>query len=239
MSPHLHLPVIAIALLLSPALAYAQPAPPTDDDSTVLHLSESAQKTVRQDRLTVELRAEAVGGDAARVQATINKRMETALDAAGGIPAVRAETRGYWVQQERPKDAPLRWHGVQVLALISADSATLLKLTGELQQKGLVVSSLNYDVAPETAKALEDELTAQALKRLRERIDRIATEMKLELRNIRNLQVGNVSAGGQPPRPLLRQAMAAEAAPPAATPGETTLQVNVNADVVLIPHGEP
>jgi len=230
---------IGIALLLGVSTAHAQPAPPSDDDATVLHVSESAQRTVRQDRLTIELRAEATGPDAARVQAAINKRMEAALEAAGGIPAVRPETRGYWVQQERPKDAAARWHGVQVLALISSDSPTLLKLTGELQQKGLVISSLNYDVAPETARALEDELTAQALQRLRQRIGLIANELKLELRNIRNLQVGNVSTGGQPPRPRLMTAMAAEAPPAAATPGETTLQVNVNADVVLLPHGEP
>jgi len=230
---------IVIALLLGVGTAHAQPAPPGDDNSTVLHLSESAQRTVRQDRLTIELRAEATGPDAGRVQTAINKRMEAAVEAAGGIPVVRSETRGYWVQHERPRDAAARWHGVQVLALISKEGPTLLKLTGELQQKGLVISSLNYDVAPETARALEDELTTEALKRLRERISHIAADMKLELRNVRNLQVGNVSSGGQPPRPRLMTAMAAEAPPPAATPGETTLQVNVTADVVLLPHGEP
>jgi len=238
MSHHL-LRAIAIVSALAAGPALAQPAPSSDDDSTVLHLSESAQRTVRQDRLTVEMRAEATGPDAARVQAAINKRMEAALETAGAIPAVRSETRGYWVQQERPKDAPARWHGVQILALISTDSATLLKLTGELQQKGLVISSLSYDVAPETARALEDELTAQALERLHQRIGLIASQMKLDLRNIRNLQVGNVSSGGPAPRPRLMTAMAAEAPPPAAAPGETTLQVNVNADVVLLPHGEP
>ena len=233
----LRVSTIVLALIAGPALA--QPAPPSDDDHTVLHLSESAQRTVRQDRLTVEMRADVTGPDAARVQAAINKRMEVALETAGAIPAVRSETRGYWVQQERPKDAPARWHGVQILALISTDSATLLKLTGELQQKGLVISSLSYDVAPETARALEDELTAQALQRLHQRIGLIASQMKLDLRNIRNLQVGNVSSGGPSPRPRLMSAMAAEAPPPAAAPGETTLQVNVNADVVLLPHGEP
>jgi predicted secreted protein len=241
--------VLAAALLLVAAPnAHAQATDPTADDATVLHLSESARRVVRQDRLSLELRAEAMGTDPARVQSTINRRIAAALDQAHAVSGVEAETRGYWVRQERPAterqtggNAPTRWHGVQSLALHGSDTAALLKLAGELQQSGFVMSNLVYDVAPQTARSLEDELSSLALQRLRERVQRIATDMGLELRNFRTLQVGNVTGAGTPIRPLqmMRAAAAAPAPPPAAEPGETTLEVAVSAEVVLIPRSTP
>jgi len=217
-------------LLATGALATATPVlaqtPGTagDDDSTLLHLTQAATREVAQDRLTIEIRADVTGGDAASVQAAVNRRMAAALERAKTAASVRTETRGYWVQQERPANTPARWHGVETLAL-----------TGALQQEGLVLSRLSYDVAPDTAKAIEDELTTTALQRLKDRVDRIAKDMGLVVRSFKTLRVGNVS-GNAPPRPFLMRAAASAAAaepPPAAAPGETTLEVSVEADVVL------
>jgi predicted secreted protein len=211
------------------------PAAAGDDDSTLLHLNQTATRDVAQDRLTVEIRVDVSGGDAASVQAAVNRRMATALERAKAAASVRTETRGYWVQQERPPNAPARWHGVETLALIGTDTAAVLKLAGALQQDGLVMSRLSYDVAPDTAKAIEDELTTTALQRLKERVDRIAKDMGLVVRSFKALRVGNVS-GNAPPQPFLMRTAAPAAAaapPPAAQPGETTLEVSVDADVVL------
>lgn len=227
---------ILALLLLAAAPAQAQvpaTAGPYSDDDTILHVGQSAARQVRQDRLTVELRADVSGPDASRVQATVNRRMAAALERARQVPSVRVETRGYSVQQERPSGGAVRWRGIETLALIGSDTADVLKLTRALQQGGLVMSRLAYDVAPDTMKAAEDDLTAAALQRLKERVDRIAKDMGLVLRNFRDLRVGNVS-GNVPPRPLFTSAMARETAPPpAAEPGETTLTVTVDADVVL------
>lgn len=234
--------VAAALLLLGPLVltalpAGAQPLPATagDDDGTVLHLDETATQTVRQDRLTVELRADVSGPDASRVQATINRRMAAALDKAKAVPAVHAATLGYWVEEERPKTGPVRWRGIESLQLTGTDPAAVLTLAGTLQQGGLVMSRLTYDVAPETARSVENELTTAALQRLKDRVGRIAKDMGLYLRNFRNLRVGNVS-GNLPPRPVLMRAMTAASPatpPPSAEPGNTTLQVTVDADVVL------
>lgn len=230
------LAVLALLAAAAPVRAQAPgPTPPpyADEDNTILHLSETATRQVPQDRLTIELRADVTGPDAARVQTVINRRMASALDRAKEVPAVRTDTRGYWVQQERPANAEPRWHGVETIALIGTDTASVLKLAGTLQQGGLVMSRLSYDVAPETMKAAEDDLTSTALQRLKDRVDHVAKDMGLVMRNFRDLQVGNVSGNQPPPRPLLMAARAEAAAPPAAEPGETTLTVTASADVVL------
>lgn len=236
--------VLSAALAVAPSGAPAQPATPpsADDDLTILHLSENAQRTLRQDRLIVELRAEATGGDPARVQATINRRMNAALDLVHAVPSIEVQTPAYWVQQERPPNAPPRWHGVQALTLSGSDASALLKLAGDLQQGGagqqggLIMSGLRFVLAPDTMRAAEDELTASALQRLRDRANRIAAEMKLEIRNYRDLRVGNVGGTAPPVRFGALSAAATPApAPPVAEPGETTVQVHVDADVVLNP----
>jgi predicted secreted protein len=221
--------------LLSAATAAAQAPASRDDSTTVLHLSEFAERVLRQDRLTIQLRAEVTGPDATRVQSEINRRMAAALERARAVPTVRAETRGYWVNQERPQNAPVRWRGQQVLVLIGGDTAATLALAGELQQNGLLMSGMNFDLLPETARAAEDELTAEALKRLRERAARVAAALELSIRNIRDVRVGQI--GGQmPPRPMMMRAEAAgSAAQPVAEAGETTVRVTVDAEVVLVP----
>jgi predicted secreted protein len=111
----------------------------------------------------------------------------------------------------------------------------VLALAGELQQGGLAMSGMNFDLLPETARAAEDELTAEALKRLRERAARVAAAMALNIRNIRDVRVGQV--GGQmPPRPMMTRAEAAgSAAHPVAEAGETAVRATVDAEVVLVP----
>lgn len=229
---------IALSILLSlPAAAQTPPAAP--DGSTVLHLGEFAERTLRQDRLTVQLRVEASGPDAGRVQGEINRRMTAALEQARRAPAVRAETRGYWVNHERPQNAPARWRGQQMLVLTSTDTAATLALAGELQQGGLIMSGMSFDLSPEATRAAEDELTTEAIRRLRERVERVAATMNLQVRHIRDLRVGQ-AGGGQGPRPMMMRAeAAAAAAPPVAEPGETTVRVSVDAEAVLIPRARP
>lgn len=231
----------AFLFLAAPALAQTTvPLPSPQEDATVLHLSEFAERVIKQDRIVVTLRAEAAGTEASRVQSEINRRMTAALERARNETAIRAETRGYWVSQERPANAPPRWRGQQTLILTSLDTVATLALAGELQQGGLIMSGLNFELARETARAAEDELTAEAIKRLRERTERVALTMNLAVKNIRDLRVGQV--GGQmPPRTMAfqRAEAAGGAAPPVGEPGDTTVRVNVDAEVVLIPRGRP
>ncbi len=243
--------LLAAFLIAIPAVACAQ-APAADHHAhhaamhesglTTLRLGENAQRALRQDRLTIQLRAEVTGPNATQVQAEINRRIGAALTRARAVQNVRAETGGYWVNQERPQNSPVRWRGVQSLTLTGTDTAAMLALAGELQQADLVMSALNFDLAPATARSVEDELTTEALRRLRERADRVASAMGLTIRSFREIRLGNVGGNVPQPRPMLMRAeamAAASAAPPSAEPGETTVQISVEADVVLGPAARP
>lgn len=229
--------ILAFALGLLPALAAAQTtSPPLPDNATLLHLGEQAHRMVTRDELRAVLRVEAVDTDAAKLQAAINKRMQAAVARAKSVAGVTVATGGYSVYQEQPKDKPPRWHGMATLSLVGRDPAPLLELAGSLQQDGLVVSSLAYELTPEAARSVEDELTGEALARLKQRAERTAAALGLAVERIRDLRIGN--AGGVPPVPrmmMLGGAAPAAAPPPVAEPGEAQVTVSVDAEVVLVP----
>jgi predicted secreted protein len=207
-----------------------------DSPYTRLNLVESAQRSMKQDELNVTLRVEATAQDAIRLQADINRRMTEALQRVRGITNVRSETGGYFVYEERPQNQPSRWRAQQTLTLISKDSATVLNLSGALQQQGLLLSGMGYRLTPQAARAAEDELTTEALGRLRERANRIADLMEMTIVRIGQVSVGNVLGDQPQPDGMVRMRQAVPmAAPPIAEAGETMVQVRIEALVLLAP----
>ena len=230
--------LLAVFALLAAAPAGAQPHHPhhADEDLTNLRLVETAQRTVKQDRLRAMLRAEVTGPDARRVQAEINRRMTAALDRAKTVTSIRVETGSYSLYEERQPSGGTTWRGQQSLALIGTEFNDVLALAGELQQGGLVFSGMQFELRPETARAYEDELTSEAIQRLKERGDKVAAGMGLKVVRVRELSVGNVQ--GDQPRPPIRmrmEAAPASAAPPVAEAGDQIIQISVQAEIVLGP----
>jgi predicted secreted protein len=209
-----------------PALAQAAEAP-----STVLHLSQTAERKVVRDLLRVELRAEETGADPLALQAGVNRRMTAALDRAHQVQGVAVETGTYAVDEEQPQNAPSRWRASQSLILTAKAADALLKLAGTLQSDGLLMSSMAYELSPETVRGAEEDLTNEALAGLAQRASSIADREHLSVLRYRDLRVGNAETGAQPMPRFAAMAMAA----PVAQPGEATIRVTVAAELLLGP----
>jgi uncharacterized protein len=199
-----------------------------------LPLSETAQRDVPRDLLHATLAAEAVDADAGKVQSTINQQMAAALVRIKQASDVTVETAGYNVYRDVPdKGAPARWHGSQAIMLTAKDFAALLTLIGTLQQQGLIMQNLAPDLSREARQSVEDALTDEALTRLQQRADRVATTLGSKVLGFRQITVGNVDAP-QPPMPRMMAAMAAAPAP-VAEAGNATVSITATADIALAP----
>jgi uncharacterized protein len=234
------LAVKLMPLLLGGVLVVAVPvraqAPGGASGQTILHLSETAQRDVPRDLLHATLAAEANDAEAAKVQATINQRMAAALVRIKQVSDVTVETTGYSVYRDNPGKTPALWHGSQSVILTGKDFAALLGLVGTLQQQGLVMQNLAPDLSRDARQSVEDSLTNEALTRLQQRAERIATTLGDKVAGLRSVNVGNVN----PSPPVFRtMAIAREAAaampPPVAEPGSATVSITVEADVALAP----
>ena len=94
------------------------------------------------------------------------------------------------------------------------------------------MSSIAYEASPETVRGAEEDLTAEALAALDRRAASIADRMHLAVLRYRDLRVGNAETGGRPaPRFAAMAAMAA----PVAEPGEATIRVTIEAELLLGP----
>jgi predicted secreted protein len=220
---------LAVAALII-ALPVSAAPQESDQGLTVLHLSESADRAIRRDRLRAQLRVEATGSSAKQVQTEINRRMTAALEKVKAVAGIKLETGGYSVYEERQQNVASRWRGSQGLTLLDRDFSELLAIVGDLQSDGLAVSSLSFELLPETARGAQDELTTEALKRLSDRAERIAADLHLTIVRYRDIKVSNV--GGD--RPIRAMAMGAAQSPqPVAEAGDAIVQVSVDAEVVL------
>lgn len=232
--------------LLTPSLAHAQNKDPVfllNDSESLLHINATERREVDQDLLIANLRIEVENSENKIVQNDINKGMKAALDIAKNYKDVKAITRGYNVRQydlnSGRKDRARRmvWKGSQSVQLKSKNAEELLELAGKIQEKGFLMNGLNYTLSPAKAAQIQDEMLEAALVKLQSRAERAAKALgkkKAELKEI-NTQ------GNYQPRPQLyarnmqMKAMSAdvEMAAPVATPGETTITMNVSAKAFL------
>jgi uncharacterized protein len=219
-----------VSFTLAMCLSAAAIAQDADRQMTILHLTQTAERTVMRDLLRIDLRVEESGPDARAVQTAINRRMAAALDRARQVQGVRVQTGSYNVGEERPQNGPAIWRGSQSMILIGRDADSMLKLAGALQSDGLSTSSLAYEVSPETVRGAEEDLTAEALAALDHRAAAIAEQLHLAVLRYRDLRVGNAETGG---RPMPRLAMATAA--PVAEPGEAVIRLTIEAELVLTP----
>jgi predicted secreted protein len=214
---------------MPPAGAQSAQHPPT-----VLHLTQTAERKIVRDLLRVELRVEETGPDAQGVQTAINRRMAAALARARQAQGVEVETGAYSVGEDEPQHQPARWRGSQSLILTGKVADTMLTLAGALQSDGLVMSSLAYEVSPETLRGAEEDLTNEALAGLGLRAASIAERLHLAVLGYQELRVGNAETGGQP---MPRFAAAMAKAAPVAAPGDATIRLTITAAILLGPAG--
>jgi predicted secreted protein len=223
------LSILAVVLpVLFAAPAFAQ-------DKVTLQLGEAAERSVTQDRLRAMLRVEAGGNDPRAVQAQVNQKMTATLERIRAVPAVKSETQGYYVYEDKTLKRGQRWWGSQGVSLTGSDAGALLTLVGQLQESGLLVSGLAYELAPETRRKIERELVPEAMQRVKDTAEIVAKSLALPTVQIVKVRLGD-SSPPPVPRPFgaaMAMAERAQVPPPVAEPGETIVSVRVEAEVTL------
>jgi len=224
------------ALILMAAVLPHSEARGQAPEPTKLVLGETATREVEQDTLVAVVSARAQADVPREAQQQVNTAMTSAIEKAKGIEGIRPSTGGYRVYQEYNSDGPTgQWIAEQDLRLRSQRIVAMLELVGDLQDDGLLVGNLGYELGPDARRKIEDELTIEAIGALRARAGQIAESMDMRIAGIETVRVGG--AMGEPPvQPMFRTTMAAEAAqsaPPVALPDLETVSVTVEAEIAL------
>lgn len=231
--------LLALALALAPKGAAAQNTELLPEGQTLIRLSVSETRSVEQDLLVAQLRIEKEDRDATVLQNAINQLMADALAQVdeSDVADLDIETGYYSVYQtnRQPQGgrADTIWRGSQSITLRSKSSAALLTLAGELQESGLILGNLSYQVSTELARDVRDSLLEAALGSAKAQAERIASALGKSEVEIAVVDLDDISRGGQP-TPVMMRAMAAdmEMAAPSARAGESEVSLTVRVQAV-------
>jgi predicted secreted protein len=232
----------SLVLSFTPALAVStdfRPAGATPIVTTDIQLVQQASLVVPRDRITATLRVIMRGPDARQIQVDINRRMVAALAKVKDSPNVIAETGSYAVNHPYTAQGPSSsWQGEQTLILTSGDIEAVLNLSGALQNDGLVMGEMRFFVSPDSLKAVQDELTATALKTMQDRAANIANDLSLRVSRYKTITIGNAQEQfGESPTSakVAAPGSSRKAPPPAAIAGEALVSLTVNATALMTP----
>jgi predicted secreted protein len=205
---------------------------------TLLRLSETATVMEHPDELDAVLRVEVTAASPADAQRRVNATMQDALAAAKAVAGVTVGTGGYFVWRvgPTPQDRTERWQANQSISLTSHDGAALLKLVGELQQKGLAVGQLGWRLSETATRAARAEATRKAIAALRGRAEEAAALLDLRFGSFREVRLDSTRPPPMLPRPVMMStgAAALPATPPSAEAADISISATADADVVLL-----
>jgi predicted secreted protein len=232
----------------------------SDRNATNLHLTYRADRLIARDLAHIELRVEVAGNDPRKIEAELNRGMTAALAHVRTSEGTTVQVGAFAVVRQTPMPfaravpgvgfqagaAPNaamlavagEWKAAQLITVVGRDMRGLMKLVTQLQQDGAIISDTRFDVSPETLAAVRQELTTEALAKLRAEAQQVAGDMGMQIERYRNLDVTAPYPEVTPARFIGVQ--------PASFAGLTTLQagemdvsVIVNANVALMPKVNP
>lgn len=198
---------------------------------TRLRLTESATVRRAPEEAFATLRLEARAGTAAAAQASVNRGMAAALEAASRVAGLRATTGRY--AAHRVED-PRGWLAVQSLTLRGGDPAALADLAGSLQAQGFALEGIGARLSEAAQREAKEEATRQALRLIRARAELVAQELGLALSHLAEVAV-DAPLDEVRPAPMMTAAAMRGGPPPVAAPEDVAVTVRVAAQAILAP----
>jgi predicted secreted protein len=202
-------------------------------------LAATASVDVTLDTLTVVLRVQREGGEAAAVQGQVKQVLEQALaearrQAAPGDLEVR--TGGFNLSPRYGKaQKVVGWSGTADLIVEGRDVSRVAATVGRLTEMAVVETA--YSLSRQRREQHESELLARAIQRFRAQASDVAQQFGMGGYTLGEVSVmaGEVDTGGRRPM-MAMKAMAApmaDAAPLPTEAGKGTLSTTVQGTVVL------
>lgn len=233
-------PVLAAGLVLiasvGPSVAAAQESALPQNR---VSLAATATVDVMLDTLTVVLRVQREGSEAAAVQAQLKQVLDQALTEArrqAAPDAMEVRTGGFNLGPRYGKAMKVvGWSGMAELVVEGRDVARVASTVGRLNE--MVVVETGYSLSRQRREQLESELMARAIQRYRAQASEVAKQFGMSGYSLGeiNVQLGEPDGGGRRPMMAFKALAApmAESAPLPTEGGKGTLSATVQGTVLL------
>ena len=183
------LKALSLALLALPITSFA--AEPVSHQPTDVSFSVEAEKEVERDLLQVSLFYQAEGNDLSALNKTMAEKMNKAIELAKAQSAVEIKdnSRNTWIRYDN-KGKQQGWIARAELTLESKDSQALSTLVHELDGV-LAIDRVSASVSREKLSSLENELTKEALAKVKDKALLIQESLQMKGYTIQNLEISS------------------------------------------------
>jgi len=212
------------------------------EDGTYLNLSVTETKQVEPDILIANLRYESESESAKEVQNKINQMMKKALSVAEKKENIEVSTEQYSVYKfskpvKQGATEKELWKGSQSIVIKSKSTEDILALSGQLQEIGLVMSDLHYEVSLGRIEEVRASMVENALNKLLAHAKRIANIIGLKEIKVKNINIDGDNRYPPVPYPKLMRTVATDmvnsVANPVSAPGKIDITLNISATILL------
>jgi predicted secreted protein len=222
-----------LLLAALPACA-ATAAVPAEPRYNVVEFRAETRREVRNDLFNATLYAELDDASAAALADALNKRVNDALRAAKDEPGVRVRSGNNQTYPVYSRNNVLRgWRGRAEIRIEGKDFDAASALIGKLQT-GMQLAGMGFSVSSESRRAVEDELSVEAIRAFKARAEVLKTALGGRRWKLVRLEV---SAGQQGPQLHFATARAAagpEVAPPQLESGVTSITVVASGTIEIL-----
>jgi predicted secreted protein len=224
--------LLVAVFLASAPVALAQEA--GQPRYNLISLQAQAQREVQNDLLNATLYVELSDSSSATVANNLNKAVNEALRVAKEHKTVRARSGNNRTYPVYSKSNQLQgWRGRAEIRIESKDFEAASALIGKLQSN-MQLGGINFMVAPETRRSVEDELTVEAIAAFKARADVIRNALGGKSYKISRLNVGGGYSPVQPFAMARSAVSSAEVTPPSLEGGSSQVTVTANGSVEII-----
>jgi len=212
------------------------------EDGTYLNLSVTETKQVESDILIANLRYESESESAKEVQNKINQMMKKALSVAEKKENIEVSTEQYSVYKfskpvKQGATEKELWKGSQSIVIKSKSTEDILALSGQLQEIGLVMSDLHYEVSIAKIEETRTSMVENAINKLLSHAKRVAGIIGLKEVKIKNINIEGDNRYPPVPYPKLMRTAAANVVSsitaPISAPGKIDITLNISATILL------
>ena len=223
----------AVLAGLMSAVSPAFTAEPSQPRYNVVEFQAEAQREIQNDLLNATLYVELNDASAAALADAINKRVNDALRVAKEYKAVRVRSGDNRTFPVYSKANTLQgWRGRGEIRIESKDFEAASALIAKLQSS-MQLAGVGFSVSPETRRAVEDELTVEAISAFKARAEVVKNSLSGKGYKLVRL---SVNTGQQPPQPRfgMARAAAADVTAPDFEGGVSRMQVNASGSIEIL-----
>ena len=217
--------------------AYGEDLP--EGNNAYLNLSATETTQVEPDLLIATLRFESESTSAKEVQTLINQTMKKALELAAQDKQLNISTDQYSVYKFNTQDKLGEkeiWRGSQSVTIKGNAVDNILALAGKLQEMGLLMSDLHYEISAKKVEEIRALLVENAINKLLAQSRKTAKLIGAKDVKIKTISIDGDNRSLQVYPKLMRATsanMETVAADPVSSPGKSDVTLTVSATVLL------